>query len=105
MYAISPPGHEAILPVNLTYIHKVVEYALLNMNNPQNPTTHPEIGPINSVGQVTRGPVVTTGEIVFNKAPLLPVGPRAVIQRAIDSQNGPGQETMFSEATGKPLQK
>lgn len=53
VYTVSPPGLKAILPVNLTFIHKVVEYAP-NMNKPE---------------QLTKIP---GGVIVFNqiKAPL-----------------------------------
>ncbi len=49
------------------------------MYDPRNPTRDPEIGPINSVGPVSRGPVVFSGSIKFSKQPLTE-DPMAIIK-------------------------
>lgn len=57
----------------------------MNVNDLNNPTIHPEIGPINPVGRVDSGAVVT-GTIIFNPSnqrPLLLGDPKAIIDNAI----------------------
>ncbi len=145
VYAISPPGHETIpkyflgsklfnesyklelnefiLPVNLTYSYKVVEYARPNMSSPQDPITmQKEAVPDSSRPFAGRNSteqrhssVVNRGTLFFSTPRLSPgtstdplSGPRETLKRANDqncTQGTPSMDEQFSQATGKPLQK
>lgn len=76
--AIPPPGHEAILPVNLTYIYKGVEYARF-MNTQRNPEV------VSGGSAVTVEPSTNTkrGVIIFN--PLTPGTLTATLQAAVSA--------------------